>query len=166
MSFLDALFDRNPTRDWRPQRGLEITCDLDSETFCGVAFGERIERLAKLGPAEVAGTARKGIYEYASKGFRCVAEDGRLVVVEIFFLTDPSLGAFVGTVRYRGGVVSLSAETTEAEVRGQLGDPREREQDIEGEPFLQLTYGLHRSDWIFEFENDRLESLWGERRLR
>ena len=165
MSFLDDILGRNPTRDWQPQRGLEITCDLDNETFCGVAFGERVERLSKLGPTEVAGTARKGIYEYPSRGFTCVAEDGKFVEVELSFVDDPPLAAFAGIVRHRGRPVPLSRATTEADVRAELGEPGERkEQDVGGGPLVQLTYRLHRSDWIFAFEDGGLESLWGGRK--
>ena len=165
MSFLDDVFGRNPTRDWQPQRGLELVCDLDNETFCGVAFGERVERLSKLGPTEVAGTARKGIYEYPSRGFTCIAEDGKFVEVELSFVDEAPLAVFGGIVQHRGRPVPLSRATTETEVRAAFGDPRERkEQGIGGEPFVQLTYGLYRSDWIFAFEDGGLDSLWGGRK--
>ncbi len=42
----------DPTKTWVRDPNLEIVLDLDAGTFCGVAFGESVDRLSGLGRCE------------------------------------------------------------------------------------------------------------------
>lgn len=161
MGILDRLLGRNPTTDWRPQRGLQLLLDLDNETFCGVGLGERADRLEKLGPAEDARAARNGVYDYTSRGFCITTEAGRVVEFELTYAAgEPT---FAGTVRRHGQPLLLSPETAEQDVIAALGAaPAKRDQRGNGEDrTVTLHYRGPRADWMIELGAEgRLESLW------
>jgi hypothetical protein len=163
MGLLDNLLNRNPTRDWQPQRGLELVLDLDQETFCGIGFGDPVARLTKLGPAEDARAARVGVYRYPSRGFGIIAEQGRVVEFEVSFFAEERYG---GAVRISGRAANFGETTTEADVVAALGGPTERK--TYGEPSEQtVTLQYRRTRGIWEFELDeagRLEAVLGSKR--
>jgi hypothetical protein len=162
VSFLDNLFDRNPTREWRAQPGLELGLDLDDESFCGIRLGERADRLRKLGPAEDAAAARRGEYRYWSRGFLCREEQGRFVEAEL--VCSEGVGQpFAGPVRRNGATATFGPQTTEPELVTHLGPPDEREASEAEEGMSSgatLTWHLNRTDCVAEFISNRLDELW------
>jgi hypothetical protein len=163
VTFFDNLFNRNPTRDWQPQRGLKLVLDLEQETLCGIGFGEVANRLAKLGPAEDARAARAGHYRYPSRGFSITTELGRVVEFELTYYPD---ACYTGEVTLAGRALPLSQSTTQADLMAALGPPAERLTD--GEPPDQtvlLRYEKARGTWEFSVdETGRLEYVWGGKR--
>lgn len=162
MSFLDNLFDRNPTREWRAQPGLELVLDLDDESFCGIRLGERADRLEKLGPAEDAAAARRGDYRYRSRGFVCREEQGRFVELE----ANSGVGEgqpFAGLVRRNGASATLTPQMTESDLVAHLGKPDERKASEAEEGVSSratLTWHLNRTDCMAEFIDEQLDQLW------
>lgn len=163
MGFLDDLLNRNPTRDWQPQRGLRLVLDLDQETFCGIGFGDPVSRLTKFGPAEDARVARAGSFRYPSRGFGIVTERGRVVEFELTFLPEQR---YAGEVTVGGRTPEFSNATTEADLITALGPATERE--THGAPpdeTLTLRYQRTRGTWDFELDEEgHLETLWGGKR--
>jgi hypothetical protein len=162
VSFLDNLLDRNPTREWRAQRGLELVLDLDDESFSGIRLGERADRLQKLGPAEDAAAARRGEYRYRSRGFVCREEQGRFVELEALYGVGEGQ-PFAGLVRRNGATATLAPQTTEPELVAHLGKPDERDasEAEEGIPSrATLTWHLNRTDCVAEFIDEQLDQLW------
>jgi hypothetical protein len=163
MGLLDNILNRNPTRDWRAARGLELILDLDEESFCGIRLGERADRLQRLGPAADAGAARIGEYRYPDRGFTCREEQGRFVEVELAYLMDAPEPHFKGAIRRRGHTTSFSDETAEHQLVEHLGPPDERKED-EPDPDLPpgatLTWHLSRTDCVAEILDRRLGRLW------
>jgi hypothetical protein len=163
VSFLDNLFDRNPTREWRAQPGLELGLDLDDESFCGIRLGERADRIQRLGPAEDAAPARARSYRYTSRGFYCQEEQGRFVEVVLWYAASLDGQAFAGPVRRNGAAAVFGPETTEAELVAHLGQPGERESSEAEEGVSSgatLTWHLNRTDCVAEFISNRLDELW------
>lgn len=162
MSFLDNLLNRNPTREWRAQPGLELVLDLDDESFSGIRLGERADRLQKLGPAEDATAARRGAYRYWSRGFECREEQGRFVEVDAIY-TEGVGRPFAGPVRRNGAAATLTPQTTERELVAHLGQPDERESSEAEEGISSgatLTWHLNRTDCAAEFINEQLDQIW------
>jgi hypothetical protein len=163
MGFLDNLLGRNPTRHWRAAANLDLTLDLDEESFCGVRLGERADRLQRLGPAADAGAARIGEYRYPDRGFTCREEQGRFVEVELAYLIEAPEPNFPGAIRRRGRAATFTDETTEQQLIEHMGRPDER-RDQEPEPDLPpqgtLTWHLSRTDCVAELLDGRLGSLW------
>lgn len=163
MSFLDNLLNRNPTREWRAQPGLDVVLDLDDESFCGIRLGERADRLRKLGPAEDAARARAGSYRYTSRGFYCQEELGRFVEVVLWYAASLEGQAFGGPVRRNGATAVFAPGTTEAELAAHLGKPDERESSAAEEGVSSgstLTWHLNRTDCVAEFVGEHLDELW------
>ncbi len=163
MGLFDNLLNRNPTRDWHAQPGLELVLDLDDESFCGIRLGERADRLRKLGPSGDARSARLGSYDYTDRGFHCREEGGRFVDVELSFSTEEGHPAFPGAVRRGGRAATLTERTTEVELIALLGEPagREAREATGGLPAAAtLTWRLHRTDCVADFEDRRLDWLW------
>jgi hypothetical protein len=162
VSFLDNLLDRNPTREWRAQPGLELVLDLDDESFCGIRLGERADRLQKLGRAEDAGAARRHEYRYWSRGFLCREEQGRFVEAEVTYTVGVGQ-PFAGPVRRNGATAVFTPDTTEPELVAHLGKPDEREASEAEEGISSgatLTWHLNRTDCVAEFISDRLDQVW------
>jgi len=162
VSFLDNLLDRNPTREWRAQPGLQLVLDLDDESFCGIRLGERADRLQKLGPADDAAAARRGSYWYGSGGFLCREEKGRFVELEVVYSVGEG-PPFAGLVRRNGATATLAPQTTEQELLAHLGQPDERHASEAKEGFpseIALTWHLHRTDCVAEFIDEKLDQIW------
>ncbi|MDP3773212.1 MAG: hypothetical protein Q8Q85_03000 [Gemmatimonadales bacterium] len=162
MSFLDNLLNRNPTREWRAQPGLQLVLDLDDESFCGIRLGERADRLNKLGPAEDAAAARRGSYWYGSRGFLCREEQGRFVELEAVYSGGEGQ-PFAGLVRRNGATATLAPQTTEPDLVAHLGKPDERKASEAEEGIssgASLTWHLNRTDCVAEFVDQQLDQLW------
>jgi hypothetical protein len=162
VSFLDNLLNRNPTREWRSQPGLELLLDLDDESFCGIRLGERADRLQKLGPAEDAAAARRGSYWYLSRGFLCREEQGRFVELEVVYSVGEGQ-PFAGLVRRNGATATLAPHTTEADLVAHLGQPDERKASEAKQGFPSeagLTWHLNRTDCVAEFIDQQLDQIW------
>jgi hypothetical protein len=164
MGFLDDLFNRNPTKDWRAEQHLELLLDMDSETFCGIGIGDDARRLSKLGPAEDAAAARNGWYRYPAHGFDITTEQGRVVEFQLRFDPDETYG---GHVRINGNELPLEGDITEAVILKAAGTPTERivDDDPDGDQEITLRYTRTRADWQFELnEEGKLSSIWGGKR--
>jgi len=59
---------KNPTKDWQRALDSRLTFDLDCAKLNGVGFGDRLDRLAFLGPVEDRDGLRAGEYRYFSLG--------------------------------------------------------------------------------------------------
>lgn len=164
MGFFDDLFNRNPTRDWQPEKNLVLVLDIDQESFCGIQIGDDARRLSKLGPAEDAASARNGWYRYPSLGFDVSTEHGRVVEFQLRFEPEETYG---GHVRINGSELPLEGAITEAIIVKAAGQPSERivDDDPDGGQEITLRYAKPRADWQFELnEEGQLSAIWGGRR--
>ena len=159
MGLFDKLLNRNPTADWVAARDLVLILDIDQESFCGIAIGDAVARLQKLGPAEVAAAARHGRYRYPSLGFEITTELGRVVEIELVF--DP-VECYGGHVKINGNELPLEGDITEAVIVAAAGPPDERTVSAGGDVTLQ--YRRTRADWRFELSLGTLDRIWGGRR--
>lgn len=163
MAFLDKLLGRNPTRNWQPQAGLELVLDLDQETFAGIPLGEKAERIAILGPAPDATSARIGIYNYPDRGFQCSVEQGVFVEVEMAFADGEGAHAFAGAVRRRGRSVVLTGQSTESDLVSLMGKPDKRTDEPADDDIpahVMLLWNLRGTDASADFEDGTLSLLW------
>ena len=163
MGLLDNLLNRNPTRDWQPQRGLELVVDLDRESFCGVRLGEKVERLHKFGPTADAASARIGMFNYPTRGFQVSEEQGKFVEVETTFGEGDGARAFAGKVVRRGRSKVFTGENGEADLVQLLGPPSERKERLAEEDSpagVTMLWRLVNTDFTADFEDGRLSVLW------
>lgn len=163
MGFLDNLLNKNPTKDWQPQKDLVLMLDIDQESFCGITIGDPSKRLTKLGPAEDARAARNGWYRYPSSAFDITTEQDRVVEFQLRFEPDEMYG---GHVRINGNELPLEGDITEAIILKAAGPPDERivDDDPDGQE-ITLRYRRPRADWQFELNAEgKLCSIWGGKR--
>ena len=163
MGLLDNLLNRNPTRDWREQRGLQLVLDLDQESFCGIRLGDPAVRLEKVGPCEDAASARSGMYNYPGRGFQLNVERECFVEVEAAFGEGEGARAFAGGLVRHGRTAVFTASSTEADLVALLGEPASRKEEPADEDcpaHVTLLWNLERTDFSADFEDARLSQLW------
>jgi hypothetical protein len=163
MGILDNLLNRNPTRDWKLQEGLDLVLDLDEETFAGVPVGEKAERLQVFGPSPDAESARAGMFNYPAGGFQVSAELGVFVEVEMAFAGGEGARAFGGKVKRHGRSVVLTGQSSEADLVALLGAPYERKDEPADDDIpAHATLSWHgaSTDVVADFETGTLSLLW------
>src|SRR4051794_24762607 len=79
MGLLDTLAgNKDATRDWAAEPGLQLKLDLDRATLIGVPLGAKYEDLFRLGPAEDSEAAKTGDLRYLSRGVSATVTKGKV----------------------------------------------------------------------------------------
>src|SRR5687768_9293388 len=136
MGLFDWLLGKDPTGDWPATFSAPLEYDFDKHALCGVKLGAPVNDLRKLGRAEDAARARKGMLRYYTKGFTIDLEEGHAMDFSLFWTNDwsePGNGPqpFRGKARLAGSEIRLNANTTEQDLLSWFGEPAKRDEDEE-----------------------------------
>src|SRR5690349_19249745 len=116
MGLLDTFAgNKDATRDWAAEPGLQLVLDLDRPALIGVPLGAKFEDLFRLGPSEDTEAAKTGELRYLSRGVSTTVEKGKLASYFIVFSHGyEGFDAYAGEVRFGGQVIPFSSLTTES----------------------------------------------------
>lgn len=154
MSLLSWLSGRKDvTARWTRAANLRLSLDFASGALCGVALGERLERLAFLGPAD-GGRGPDADLVYRELGLAVGVQRGRIASYDLWWRDSLEQGfqPYAGTVLRDGRPLALGTATTEAGLVLALGEPYWRDHDEEE---TILFYEL--KDWRGDFTERQIE---------
>ena len=159
MGLLDTLAgNKDATRDWAAEPGLQLVLDLDRAALIGVPLGAKYEDLFRLGPAEDPEAAKTGELRYLSRGVAATVIKGKIASYFVVFSQGyEGFDAYPGEARIGGKSVLLSALTTEAALLDRFGEPYWRDEDDDE---TLLFYERGEVEWQIEIdENSQLRCL-------
>ncbi len=144
----EFLFGRkNPTKNWQRIPELRLTFDLECGELNGIGVGERLERLAFLGPCEGRHAVGDGDYQYFSLGLSvgCYNEEQTIDCFEViqYDPCEPKYQPYAGACRFQGECFNLGRLTEEQLLR-KVGPPFWRDKD---EDEVILFYEFPHLEW-------------------
>jgi hypothetical protein len=143
---------KNPTKDWQRDSSLRLAFDLESGKLNGIGFGERLDRMSLLGPAEDRSALKSGQCRYLSLGL-AVGWEEEEQTIDCFEIIqkDPYVSScrpFPGICQYRGEHLDLG-QLTEVWFAEQIGPPYHRDEDDEE---IILFYEFPGREWQVELD--------------
>ena len=144
---------KDPTRAWQPGFGQSLTFDLNAGSINNIGFGQRLEALSFLGPAEDRRSFRHGEFCWHSLGvcIECDGDDHAITGFHIVF-RDPDkekYQSFTGRILSDGHAIDLS-ELTPPEFTEQFGECFWLDRD-ENESIM--FYEFTDCEWQVEFDH-------------
>lgn len=155
MWILEWLFSGNdPATKWVADPNVKRVLDLDRPSLYGIALGDSVSQVERLGPPRNRNASKYEEYDYGDRGFTINATQQAVCGFTLFFVEndrESRCAPFSGTITHRGSRIVLSGATSERAWRELFGEPYWR--DIDDKEIL-LFHEWGEVEWQVEFSRD------------